>query len=224
MVIGAHPDDMDYATGGLQAMAAAAGLIVINVVATCGEDGVLDETRWPKSSLPKTRCAEQDAAAYILGAARPIYLGYADGRLAGYNAKRAIKRLRDLMDFHAPKLVITYGPDGLTGHEDHQVISDWVTRAFRLYGTDHGELWYIAATPEWREVIQPHLEKANAIYRAPEVYSDLVLDLDLPESILQLKLLAVAAHASQSQPLDRTIGGLELLEAWFKRETYRLGA
>jgi LmbE family N-acetylglucosaminyl deacetylase len=226
MLVGAHPDDMDYATGGLQAMASAAGLRVINVVATCGEAGVLDESRWPRSTLRQTRCAEQDIAAALLGAIKPIYLGYGDGRLGTYEAAPAIKRLRDLMDFYSPKLVVTYGPDGLTGHSDHQVISDWVTRAFRLYGTDKGDLWYIAATPEWQADIQPHLEKAKAIYRAPEVYGpgDLALDLELPETILRLKLLAVKSHASQSQPLDAAIGGLELLLPWFRRETYRLGA
>ena len=45
--------------------------------------------------------------------------------------------------------MVTFGPDGMTGHPDHQTMSAWVTEAWRRAGAP-GALWYATTTPEFQ--------------------------------------------------------------------------
>ena len=47
-----------------------------------------------------------------------------------------------------PDLIVTFGPDGMTGHPDHRAISRWTTDAWATTRPD-ADLWYATLTPEF---------------------------------------------------------------------------
>ena len=51
----AHPDDDIYLSAGLMAVAAAAGERVVDVTATRGEGGSMDDERWPPARMAEVR-------------------------------------------------------------------------------------------------------------------------------------------------------------------------
>lgn len=120
--IWAHPDDETYLCGGLMARAARAGDRVVCVTATRGELGSPDEARWPSgSALAEVRTAEMEAALEILGVHEHQWLDYPDGGCADVDQEEAVRRVAEIIEQVRPDTVLTFGPDGMTGHPDHQV-------------------------------------------------------------------------------------------------------
>ncbi|MEX0650830.1 MAG: PIG-L family deacetylase, partial [Actinomycetota bacterium] len=63
----AHPDDDIYLSSGLMASAAAAGNTVVDITATRGEGGSMDEDRWPSDRMAEVRTDEMRRSLDILG-------------------------------------------------------------------------------------------------------------------------------------------------------------
>jgi LmbE family N-acetylglucosaminyl deacetylase len=63
----AHPDDDIFLTAGLMATAIRAGNRVVDVTATRGEGGSMDEERWPPATKAAVRTAELLRSMEILG-------------------------------------------------------------------------------------------------------------------------------------------------------------
>ena len=59
LLVWAHPDDDIYTSAGMMAAAAAAGDRVVDVTATRGEGGSMDEERWPPATMGQVRTAER---------------------------------------------------------------------------------------------------------------------------------------------------------------------
>ncbi len=55
MGIWAHPDDEIFSMAGIFALASQAGQNTVCVTATRGEQGVQDESRWPRADLASIR-------------------------------------------------------------------------------------------------------------------------------------------------------------------------
>ena len=70
----AHPDDDIYLSAGLMAAAAAAGERVVDVTATRGEGGSMDEERWPPERMGEVRTDEMQRSLEILGVAEHRFL------------------------------------------------------------------------------------------------------------------------------------------------------
>src|SRR5687767_5080808 len=128
--IWAHPDDEAYLSGGLMAMARDVGSRVVCVTATRGELGTPDPETWPPQRLAAERTVELARCLEVLGVSEHHWLGYGDGRCADAPASEAAGSLCDRIDALRPDTVLTFGPDGITGHPDHQAVSAWVTAAF----------------------------------------------------------------------------------------------
>ena len=45
-----------------------------------------------------------------------------------------------------PEVIVTFGPEGMTGQPDQRTVSAWATEAWRRTG-QHAELWYANLTP-----------------------------------------------------------------------------
>lgn len=146
----AHPDDETFTMGGLLAMACANGQRVIVLTATKGEGGVQDETRWPAATLGDTRAAELKAALAELGTIEQEFLGYADGSCAGADIKDAGDKLAERIRQLRPDSIFTFGPDGMTGHPDHQAVCAWATHAHAAAGSA-AQLFYATLIPEQYE-------------------------------------------------------------------------
>jgi len=135
LAIFAHPDDETFLAGGTLAKYAANGWEVFVLCATRGEAGRRgDFENLSAVEFALVRQGEMEAACGFLGVRKPVFLKCADQGLAKDcrdSAKAEIIRfIRELK----PDVVITFGPDGISGHTDHVAISQIVTAAARDAG------------------------------------------------------------------------------------------
>lgn len=130
----AHPDDESFSCAGLMAAAVANGQEVACVTATKGELGVQDENRWPAVHLAEIRAKEMSSALQVLGITDHHWLGYHDGQCHKVDKQEAVNKIKELIRRYQPQTILTFGPDGITGHTDHQTVSHWVDSA--VQGTD----------------------------------------------------------------------------------------
>lgn len=131
MCILAHPDDESLGTGGILARYAAEGIATYVVTATRGERGWFGAERdYPgPTALGKLRERELRQAALVLDLCELHFLNYIDGELDQADPEEAIGSIVRLLRQVRPQVVVTFGPDGATGHPDHIAISQLTTAA-----------------------------------------------------------------------------------------------
>lgn len=121
LILGAHPDDADYAAGGLAALYREAGHVVKMVSMTNGDAGhhVLSG-----AALAQRRRAEAAAAGSVIGADYDV-LDHHDGELLPTleHRQQVIRLLRTFR----PDLVLTHRPNDY--HPDHRYTSQLVQDA-----------------------------------------------------------------------------------------------
>lgn len=199
MVIFAHPDDAEIASGGVVARWVAAGCEATYVLCTTGDAGTADRSLTP-AELAKKRADEQRAAADFMGVKHVVMLGYPDGRLEDTrdflgDIVRAIRQYR-------PHTVFVHDPYRIRGfqHRDHRKAGIVTTDAVYPYARDH--LHFPEHTAEG---LEPHkvrelwywgMDEANVI-------------VDVTDSIEQ-QIAALTRHESQlpgfNVPAGATIG------------------
>jgi LmbE family N-acetylglucosaminyl deacetylase len=132
LAVFAHPDD-EFSIAPLAARCAAEGHRVQLVSITSGQRGARPDIDIPKGSeLGAAREQELRCAAAALGVAEPVLLGFEDQGISTPQAAAAIgERLRELIGLLRPDVLITWGPDGITGHPDHRAASNIVTEVFQ---------------------------------------------------------------------------------------------
>ena len=204
--IWAHPDDEAYLCGGIMAVAAEAGSRVVCVTATRGELGVTDPTKWPPERLAAIREAELSECLHILGVAEHRWLGYPDGGCAFVDFDAAVEQIAGIIRELAPDTILTFSPDGQTGHPDHIAVHRWTVAAVRRTGI--GSLHVVANTQEW---LDDHLEQwieLGAIVGDPPVAwtGPLSVDMTLTGKVLDRKYAALAAQASQTEAVRAIVG------------------
>lgn len=198
----AHPDDETYLAGGIMAAASDAGQRVVCVSATAGERGTPDAVSWPPDRLGRVRQWEAAAAMAILGVGDHRFLGLGDGSLAMIDHEAGVALVGELLDEVRPDTILTFGPDGITGHPDHVTISRWTTEAWHRRG-HVGRLLHATMTAE-------HLARFGPLYEQWGMYmtedrppglpeESLALHLVLDGTALDRKLTALAAMASQTR-------------------------
>jgi LmbE family N-acetylglucosaminyl deacetylase len=191
LVIVAHPDDESFPMGGTLAKYAAQGVRVVLVSATRGEAGI------PGLDLTATACvreAELRAAAQMLGIARLEFLGYVDGHLAEANAREAVSKLTALLNEERPDVVITFGPDGISGHPDHVMVHRWATAAFGAANLS-GQLFYVMPSEATQQGCG--VPPSEAVAGGPVAAIDV-------GAYLVTKVRATQCHASQKPPFPGT--------------------
>lgn len=129
--IWAHPDDETYSMAGVFLLAKQAGQKTICVTATRGEQGTQNETKWPKSKLADIRSREMEDAMKLLGVDHHYWLDYNDGGCEEVDREEAVSRIAEIIKEHQPDTIFTFGPDGMTGHNDHKTVSAWTSVAAR---------------------------------------------------------------------------------------------
>jgi LmbE family N-acetylglucosaminyl deacetylase len=217
--IWAHPDDEAYLCGGIMAMATAAQSRVVCVTATRGELGVTDPTRWPPEQLPAIRGAEMAECLRILGVTEHRWLGYPDGGCASVGVDTAAQQIAGIIREIAPDTILTFAPDGQTGHPDHIAVHRWTVEAVRRTGI--GTLQVVANTQEWLDDHLAQWTELGAIVGDPPVAwtGPLSIDVTLTGELLDRKLAALAAQASQTEAL-RAIVGEERYQEFIRIERF----
>jgi LmbE family N-acetylglucosaminyl deacetylase len=219
----AHPDDESWLCAGLMARAAAAGDRVVCVTATRGELGSPDEERWPSGPpLAAVRTAEMAQALALLGVTEHHWLDYPDGGCADVDQEEAVRRVTALVTEVRPDTVLTFGPDGMTGHADHKAVSRWATEAFAAAPAG-AVLGYATNTPEWLARFRPALDE-QGVYMGAEPpctpRAELLVDAVLEGKLLDTKLRALRSMTSQIEPLVQALGE-EFLREGLVEEAFR---
>src|SRR6266568_2396633 len=129
LAVFAHPAD-ERVIGPLLSKLAREGRETHLVIATDGSKGVRDFAHIPAGpELAAARTKEAQCAANRLGVRQLHLLGLPDGGLASFDA---LGKLRSavvaIIDSLKPAVIITYGPEGGTGHPDHRLVGDVVTQ------------------------------------------------------------------------------------------------
>jgi LmbE family N-acetylglucosaminyl deacetylase len=221
----AHPDDEAYLSAGLMAMAARAGSRVVCVTATRGELGSPDVARWPLETLADVRTIEMAASLDVLGVREHHWLDYPDGACAHIPENDAVGRLSELIADVSPDTVLTFGPDGMTGHLDHQTVCDWTTKAFDQAAAPGSRLYYATKTAEFDDRfawLETHRQAfGEGPPRTPERDTDLAFRL--ADEILDAKVNALRAQVSQVTLLHDAMGA-DVYREWVADEWFVLAA
>ncbi|MGH2521748.1 MAG: PIG-L deacetylase family protein [Anaerolineales bacterium] len=131
MAVFAHPDDESLGIGSTLAKYATEGVETYLVTATRGERGWfgLAEENPGLEALGRTRQAELQAAARVLGLREVTLLDYIDGDLDQADPAQAIANIVKHLRRVRPQVVVTFGPEGAYGHPDHIAISQFTAAA-----------------------------------------------------------------------------------------------
>jgi LmbE family N-acetylglucosaminyl deacetylase len=249
MVVVAHPGDEAFGFGGAIARAAAEGAYVVVVCVTRGwfdprlatpspapggknRDVKFGPITW--RNLDTMREDELRRSVALLGVRVVRMLDYAEGELDSADFDQLVGRIVEPIRMHRPEVILTFGPDGITGDPDHVVLSQAVSAAYRL-----------AAEPLAHE---DDIEEDQVAWRAAKLYH-LVMPTDAVTTLLgdrapsdfgagdeptlalelgefaQLKLAAISRHVSQTGsagPFHDWDG--EARDAYLAKEYYRLAA
>jgi len=213
----AHPDDEAYLSSALMAAVRRTGARVVVVTATHGEHGTDDPARWPPDRLAAERERELRASLDVVGVTEHHWLDHRDGELAGVPTLQGARELVPFFDRLAPDTVITFGPDGMTGHDDHRAVSGWTTRAVEGSGA---ELWYAALTADWLDEWGGLCAETGVwMTGPPQPATDPVYVSRLAGELLDAKIAALAAHRSQTAGLIALVGE-ERYRSWWSTETF----
>ena len=143
LAILAHPDD-ETAVGTILAKYSEQKNRVYLIIAADGRYGVTEHAGIPKGdTLAQVRELETICSCEKLGIEPPIFLklhdgfGLVDGIGLYFEQTTQLKEsLKKKIEELKPDLIITFGPDGDTGHPDHRAISNITTEVILREG------WY----------------------------------------------------------------------------------
>ncbi len=266
MVVVAHPGDEAFGFGGAIATAVAEGAYVVVVCVTRGwydsrlaekspapggknRDVKLDALTW--RNLDTVREDELRRSVALLGVRVVRMLDYVEGDLDRVDFDHLVGRIVEPIRMHRPEVILSFGPDGVTGDSDHIVLSRAVRAAYDraarplAYEDDIEEdqvAWRAAKL--YQLVVPPSAvgvlgERAPVDYgsaaastlslelgdRAPgDIGSDAepTVALELGE-LAQLKLAAISRHVSQTGSAGPFHDwGPEARDAFLATEEYRL--
>jgi LmbE family N-acetylglucosaminyl deacetylase len=185
------------------AAAVANGQRVVCVTATRGEAGVQDESRWPAEKLGEIRENELMEALKILGITEHHWLDYADGCCCDVPVDEGEDRLKQIIAQTKPDTILIFGPDGLTGHPDHQTVSCWVDCATK--GTNISVYHCVEEEQSYEEFLKLADEQFDIYFNIdkPPVHHRDQCDiaLDLGKDIVRQKLAAWRAMPSQTESM-----------------------
>lgn len=129
LAVFAHPDD-ERVIGPLLSRLAREGRETHLVIATDGAKGVTPFAHIPAGAeLAAAREKEARCAADRVGVRHLHLLGLPDGGLASFDVLGKLRsRLVAIIDSVQPAAIITFGPEGGTGHPDHRLVGDVTTQ------------------------------------------------------------------------------------------------
>jgi LmbE family N-acetylglucosaminyl deacetylase len=248
MVVVAHPGDEAFGFGGAIATAAAEGAYVVVVCVTRGwyDTRLTDKSPAPGGknrdlkfgqvtwrNLDTVREDELRRSVAVLGVRVVRMLDYAEGELDLADFDHLVGRIVEPIRMHRPEVILTFGPDGVTGDSDHVVLSRAVGVAYEraaeplAYEDDIEEDQVAWRAAKLYHLIVPPAAVAVLGARAPSDYGskdEASLAIELGE-LAQLKLAAITRHVSQTGSAGPFRDwGSEARDAYLATEHYRLAA
>jgi N-acetylglucosamine malate deacetylase 2 len=191
----AHPDDETYRPGGTLALLARQGVSVQVLAATLGQAGSCGNPAiCTQQELPSVRRRELICACAALGIQPPIILDYEDGKLVKVDSEKLLANVMDVVKAFQPQVMLSFGPDGLSGHPDHIAIGHIAQSVYNRAG--QVSALYTVAVPQ-------SLAQKLAMLQVKAVPdAEISLDVDIASAWAK-KLAAIRCHATQlsSTPL-----------------------
>jgi LmbE family N-acetylglucosaminyl deacetylase len=192
LTVFAHQDDESGAGGTLLKMKKDPRVRVYLLCMT------FDQTSPAKDNLGVTpdhigriRVKELEVAGAVYQADEVIQLMYHGRTLPHVDQEELIESIRQVIDRVGAEVVITFDPQGITGHQDHQALSKAATEAFNRSGAKR---LYYKTMPKWAYdiaiAVTPYPNPAQPVYPTLKVNIK-------PER--KLKKMATLAHVSQMQ-------------------------
>jgi LmbE family N-acetylglucosaminyl deacetylase len=130
----AHPDDDTFGVSGTVALHADDPEFVFTLVhVTSGEKGLIaDPSLATPENLGSVREREDDSSWEALGRVpdRHEFLRYPDGGVADADFEALVGAIDAVLRTTRPDVVVTFGPEGVTGHADHVTTGLAATEAF----------------------------------------------------------------------------------------------
>jgi LmbE family N-acetylglucosaminyl deacetylase len=207
--IGAHPDDVEFGSGGTLAKWAEAGTIVHHLVMTDGSKGTWDVNA-DTSSLVSLRQEEQRNAATRLGATGTVtFLGYVDGELR--HTDEAVDHVARVIRTLQPNVVLTHDPwKRYRLHPDHRntgfIVCDAIVAARDPHFLKH----------HFSDGLAHHRPDALLLWEADE--PNHVEDI---ASVRATKLAALEEHRSQFESTMKAVDD-QTMAAFRDRITRRM--
>jgi len=188
LAVFAHPDDESFRIGGTLAKYAHQDVQVVLLCVTRGEAGIPGVKSEEARNI---RTREARKAAEQLGI-EVYFLDYPDGELAHTNLQSLLEMVACWIDLLQRQVILTFGPDGVSGNPNHVAISNIVTQAFdQTY--KKGMLLYIH--PSEATVLGCGISSAGIEDRQP------LVEVDISDFKLE-KIRAIQCHASQNPILS----------------------
>jgi LmbE family N-acetylglucosaminyl deacetylase len=222
----AHPDDEAWLSAGLMMSAVAAGRRVVCLTATRGEAGFpADDPRSPEERAA-VREAEMASSLAIMGVTEHRYLGYGDGRCSEAADDEPVETIAAMIDAMRPRAVLTFGPDGGTGHFDHVAVCRWATAAVERTAHADVRLLYMTKRRAWIDEFFAGIDPSTVMMiEDMEIESvddsELVVWYECDGEVLDRKVAAMRAQASQIEPFVEMVG-VERFRALLREEFFRL--
>jgi len=205
-----HPDDESFLTAGLMAVAIQNGQKVACITATRGEQGVRNEAKWPQARLGQIREQELKESFKILGVKYHHWLDYPDGGCVKIDDDEAVKKVLSYIEKYQPDTIITFAPDGLTGHDDHKSVSRWVRQALAQHPKPITLLYGVNTQQQYDKYYKIVDEKFNLYFNIdkPNLVDEKNCDifLKLPSDISELKRQVLSAQPSQTEAMYQALG------------------
>ncbi|MGC8959186.1 MAG: PIG-L deacetylase family protein [Chloroflexia bacterium] len=209
----AHPDDETFRCGGTLALLARRGARVHLLTATRGEAGSCGEPPLcAPEELPAVREAELRCACAALGIEPPRILDYRDGTLAEVDAEGLIAAILDVVREVRPQVLLSFGPEGLSGHVDHIAVGYCAAEAFRRAG--HVAALYTVAVP------RSLAERLGMGRVHPVPDEEIALAVDVTP-VWEQKMAAMRCHATQWSTSPMTQAPAERQRLFFGTEHFR---
>lgn len=171
----AHPDDETSTCAGTFTKYAREGVEIYVATATRGEMGELGTggLKLRREDLPAAREDELRTVLKLYGAKPPILLGYRDQELVSADFEEVVQKVVAVMEDVRPDIVITFGPTGISQHEDHIAIHKAAAEAFHRYRKTvepEPRLLYVALTEEIASQFDMDLDETEM---APSIVIDI---------------------------------------------------
>lgn len=219
--IWAHPDDEAYLSADLMAQTIDQGGSVTLVSATYGELGFADDDPRTLAERSELRRNELATAMSVIGVADVRCLELPDAAVADTPVIEMARHIAAIIDEVRPDMIVTFGPDGITGHDDHIATGLAATAGWLM--APAGELFYAAKSPSWMaEWTELHdrfdIWMSDDEDTTPEV--DIAMTVAPAGVDLDRKRRVLAGHHSQAAGLSSAFGE-STYRRWMAEESFR---
>ena len=193
----AHPDDESFGPSGtIHKLTQEYDVYLL--CATKGQAGQ-DSNSGAGTSLTTRRAEELRKSAKLLGVKKVHFLGFKDGALSNNLYHKLADKIRAYMEELRPEFVITYEPQGVSGHIDHITISMTTTFVVKKLSFIK-EVWYYCLAKERAK------KKENYFIHFPEGYARSQINKIVDVSdVWNVKEKAMMLHESQRHDAERIL-------------------